>query len=240
MEELVTINNLSIFKSEKPILKNISLSFYKGINTFLCGTCASGKTSLLKAIKNNNEYNEIKIEGNVAVLLENEKFLESTVEKELKYYSLSLKQQQFIQQYFDSEKLKQNPNALSFYEQKVLLLCTSFKQKSEILFIDNLYSYLNKFDLAQFKSFFQENAITVVLVSTDIEQALDYEYMVVMDKGKVAIEGKTLSVLLEEKLLKRLGIGLPFYVDLSLQLKSYGLIHDIYLNKEDMAGQLWK
>ena len=55
-----------------------------------------------------------------------------------------------------------------------------------------------------------------------------------------AIDGKTLDVLKEEKILKRLGLNLPFYLDLSIQLKLYGLINRTYLNKEDLVKHLWK
>ena len=64
--------------------------------------------------------------------------------------------------------------------------------------------------------------------------------MIILNGGNVAIEGKTMQVLKEEKLLKRLGIGLPFYIDVSLQLNLYNLIDKIYLNKEELADALWK
>ena len=56
----------------------------------------------------------------------------------------------------------------------------------------------------------------------------------------MAIEGKTLSVLKEEKLIRRLGFNLPFYVDLSIQLGLYGVVDGMYLNKEDMVSAIWK
>ena len=64
--------------------------------------------------------------------------------------------------------------------------------------------------------------------------------MIVLDKGQIVMEGKTRQILLQEKILKRLGIGLPFYIDLSIQLKLYGLIDNIRLSKEDLVEDLWK
>ena len=60
------------------------------------------------------------------------------------------------------------------------------------------------------------------------------------DKDQIIVEGKTLDVLKEEKLLKRLGLSLPFMVELSLLLQDYGLIDHIYLNKESLVNYLWK
>ena len=76
--------------------------------------------------------------------------------------------------------------------------------------------------------------------SSNIEDSLYFPYMVVLDKGIVAIEGKTMQVLAEEKLLKRLGIGLPFIIDLSIQLKLYGLVDKVYSDKRKLGKYLWK
>ena len=136
--------------------------------------------------------------------------------------------------------MKINPNNLSFKEQKILVLCSALWQNPKTIFIDNLYSFLDNETINIFTTYFAENKITIVLVSTNIEEALNYKYMIVMDHGIVAIEGKTEQVLREEKILKRLGIGLPFYVDLSIQLKYYNLIDKIYLSKEELTKKLWK
>jgi hypothetical protein len=58
--------------------------------------------------------------------------------------------------------------------------------------------------------------------------------------GISGIDGRTLDVLEEEKILKRLGFSLPFMIDLSIQLKLYGLINKTYLSKEAMVKNLWK
>ena len=64
--------------------------------------------------------------------------------------------------------------------------------------------------------------------------------MLVLYNGKVVMEGSMMSCLLEEKLLKRLGYNLPFYVDLSLQLNYYEILKNIYMDKESMVDAIWK
>ena len=63
--------------------------------------------------------------------------------------------------------------------------------------------------------------------------------IVIYDK-KVICEGKTMSVLNEEKILKRLNIGLPFIVELSKYFMDYGMIDKYYLTNEKLIGALWK
>ena len=73
----------------------------------------------------------------------------------------------------------------------------------------------------------------------DVEQTLYFEYLYVLKNGKIAIEGKTQAVLKEEKIMKRLGFSLPFYINLSKQLGYYGLSHQICTNKEELEESLW-
>ena len=54
------------------------------------------------------------------------------------------------------------------------------------------------------------------------------------------MEGKKELVLLEEKILKKLGFNLPFVVELSNGLKYYGLVNKVYFNMEELVDVLWK
>lgn len=240
MKKVVTIQDLTIINKDKKLLDSVSLNFYSGVSTFLCGTCGSGKTLLLKALANEVKYEgEIHYFGKFVVLFDQSTFSTNSVEDEIHYFSLNTSQKEFVSLFFDDSLLKENPKNLSDKKQKLLILCSCLWQKPAIVFIDNLYAFLSEYEIKKFNAFFKKLHITVVLVSTDIEQALHYNYMIVLDEGKVAVEGKTEQVLLEEKILKRLGIGLPFYVDLSLQLKCYNLVDKVYLNKEDLVKKLW-
>ncbi len=240
MNELVNINDIDLKINKKDFFKNFSLTFYKGVNAFICGTSASGKTLLLKAIARKIKFSgEIICNGVVALLFDKYYFSSSLVEDELRYVFLSSEQKAFVNSFFDKKMLKSNPNDLSFYNKKILLLCTFLYQNPQMVFIDNLYSFISTSDIEKFDEYFNKNKITVILISNNIEEALNYDYMIVMDKGIIALEGKTEQVLKEEKLLKRLGIGLPFYVDLSIQLQYYNLIDKVCLNKEELVDKLW-
>jgi energy-coupling factor transporter ATP-binding protein EcfA2 len=241
MKKAVVINQLNYSINNEDILKNISINFYSGLNTFVCGTCGSGKTSLLRAIDKKIKYTgEINRNSRAIVVFDKCNFLSNSVEDELKYLLLDEREKEFVDSFFPNNTLKSNPNNLDFYLQKILILCSSLAKKPQILFIDNIFSFISKDDIKKFLNFFKNKNITIVNFSNNIEESVDYEYMIVLDKGIVAIEGKTFQVLQEEKLLKRLGIGLPFYVDLSIQLKLYGLIDNIYLNKKELVKNLWK
>lgn len=241
MKKLMEIRNLVIEKENTKILQGIDLVIYEGVNTFLCGTPSSGKTNLLKAIAGMVKYKgHITKNCNIEVVLDECLFTKDTILEELDYDVLEEAQKKVISKFITKSTLKKKPTEVEEKIQKLILLCQAFLKEPQLLFVDNILSYFDRKTLEKVYSYTKKNKITLVNVSTDIEDSLDYPYMVVLDKGSIAIEGKTLQVLEQEKILKRLGIGLPFYVDLSIQLRLYGLIDRSCLTKEELEGALWK
>lgn len=108
------------------------------------------------------------------------------------------------------------------------------------IILDDLLTYID-IDLKKIVvSYLKNNQVNFINITSDMEDTLFTDYLIVLHENMVAIEGETLNVLLEERLLKRLGFNLPFMVDLSIQLKYYGLVDKIYLNQEDLVNELWK
>ena len=241
MKKVLEIKDLVVDIKEHKLLSIASLQFYEGVNVFLCGTCGSGKTLLLKAIAKQIKYRgRIKRNGGIFVAFHQFQFFSNTLEDELQFLLLEEEQKEFVFQFFSKKDLLKRPNDFSREEKRLLTLVKSFLQKPDLLFMDEIFSFLSDNYKRKFLSYAKFEHITLVHVSKNIEEAIFYDYMIVMNEGRVAIEGKTLQVLQEEKLLKRLGIGLPFSVDLSIQLKLYGLIEGIYLNKEELVKNIWK
>ena len=89
-------------------------------------------------------------------------------------------------------------------------------------------------------AYIKNKNITFINITSNEEEYLINDYMIVINAKQVALEGDTKLVLEQEKILKRLGFSLPFSVDISLQLKAYGLINNIYTDYKDLVGVLWK
>ena len=81
---------------------------------------------------------------------------------------------------------------------------------------------------------------TIILSTNNLEDTINTDYLYILDKGKIVVEGAPLTVLKEDTLINRLGLTLPFMVDLSLKLKFYELIDDIELDMEALVNKLWK
>jgi len=111
--------------------------------------------------------------------------------------------------------------------------------KKKVIF----YNVLNDLSDNLLKNLFEyleNNNIKYIVVTNNIELSLYSDYLIVCDKEKILIEGNTIEVLKNDKLLKRLGFNLPFIIDLSILLKDYDLVNEIFLDKEGLVDKLWK
>lgn len=81
--------------------------------------------------------------------------------------------------------------------------------------------------------------INFVNITSNIEDSLLSDYIVVFDENKNVLEGNTEVVLRNEKVLKKLGYGLPFVVDLSIQLTYYDILDKVYYDMDKLTEDLW-
>ena len=81
--------------------------------------------------------------------------------------------------------------------------------------------------------------ISYINVTSNVEDALYSDYIFVYDGNKLVLEGNRNEVLKEEKTLKRLGYGLPFVVDLSIQLNYYDIFNKVYYDLDELVRALW-
>lgn len=109
-----------------------------------------------------------------------------------------------------------------------------------LILIDDLLLYLNKEEKKTVIDKIVKSGANLVCVVSDIEETSFFEYTIVLKNNKIVLEGETLSVLNEEKIMKKLGLNLPFTIDLSHQLNYYDLIDDIYIDNDELVRALWK
>lgn len=113
------------------------------------------------------------------------------------------------------------------------------KIKSSFVVFNDVLRDLKEKDFLKLMNLLERNNIHFINITSNIEEALYAQKLMVYVGGKVEIEGATVSVLKEEKILKRLGFSLPFVVDLSLQLNYYNLIDAVFLDERLLVDKLW-
>lgn len=107
-----------------------------------------------------------------------------------------------------------------------------------VIFNESLSSLSNKEKKEIFDLLDKQN-INYVNVTSNIEDALFGDYIIVYDEDMKVLEGNKEMVLKSEKLLKKLGFGVPFVVDLSIQLMYYDILDKVYFDVDNLLEALW-
>ena len=141
------------------------------------------------------------------------------------------------------ELLERDPNSLGSSDKVKMKILSTLIMKPNVLVIDNIMCELDYQDkLLVFDNLkeYSKKGMIIINFTNDIEESLFGEKILMIYDKKLICEGKTMSVLNEEKILKRLNIGLPFMVELSKYFMDYGMISKYYLTNEKLIGAIWK
>lgn len=112
------------------------------------------------------------------------------------------------------------------------------KTKEKILFFNSLH-FIKDENKKILVEYLKKSEKSFIIITNNIEEVLLTKYLIVIDEEKILIEGQTLAVLKEDKLLKRLGFDLPFAFSLSLLLKDYDMLDTICVTNQELVDEIW-
>lgn len=160
-----------------------------------------------------------------------------------KYVSEYLKFNEFnmkLVPYFDLEKyMSKRVKNLSYRERIYIKTVILISTLTSTYIFDDILTFLNEDQKYLIMKYLKEHNLSFINITSDVEEVLFANYLIVLTKNGVAIEGNTKNVLKEEKLLKKLGFSLPFAYDLSLQLIAYDILDKPYYNVDKLVSNLW-
>ena len=258
------ITNLKFsYDGNNYIFTDLNFTLRKDKTLSIIGVPNSGKTTLLKLLTGEYDYegsivvNGIDVNRNnlkalrksiVAVYRESS-FINDLVIEELRnpLENMNVAPSEIneaikeINDFFDINKiLKKKIDDLSLNDKTLVKILSFALVNPTYLAIDDLLIDLDMRTKILLLNYLNNKDIKLINVTSNMEDVLYTDYILCLFEGISAIDGKTLDVLENEKVLKRLGFSLPFMFDLSIQLQLYGLINKTYLNKEGMVEALWK
>lgn len=240
MTRRISFQNVGFASNHQKLFEHFSFTLKEGKDVCLIGQNGVGKSTLLKAIEKKVTFQgAIQMDGKIEVLSEIPQY-KNTIEDLLHYEELSKIEQQMVYSFLKYKDYSYPFLRLSKKNQLKILVLEKALARPNFLFIDDIFSCFSKEEKREILKLLHFLSITVFYITSDIEDTLLFPYLVIMGKKGILMEGVTTSVLKEEKIMKRLGYTLPFYIDLSLQLKSYELIHQIYTNEKELTDNLWK
>ena len=140
---------------------------------------------------------------------------------------------------FHEEELKNKKDLTEFDELKLKIL-SCLNSNNKVFVFMNVLTYLDNDFKERLIRYLKLGNRRIINYTTNIEETLLLDYIVVIHEDKVIMEGKKELVLQEEKILKKLGFNLPFIIELSNGLKYYGLVNKTYFNDKELVDDLWK
>ena len=269
MDNIITIKNLYFSYDNKVIFSDFSLDIEKGKFIHIVGPNGSGKSTLVKILigllkfsGNINIYrmnlcddNILDIRKNIGVVFENpdDIFVSETVLDELVFPLENLRySRKEMQKKIDkvlelipiSHLLNKNPHYLSGGERQLVSFACALILEPKILILDEAFTMVDGIEkqklLKLLKKICNDKKTTIINITHDMEETVYGDKIVVINKGKLIFYDDKKEVYRNEKELKKIGLELPFMVDLSNRLSYYGLVDKVILDMNEMVRQLWK
>lgn len=263
-ENIIEIINLNY----KNIFINFNVNFEKNKFITISGTNNCGKTILMRIlnkeinISNTISINNKKIENYKAVELSNIiqcvipkeiSFIFKTVEDELYFYLNQTKLSKEDKKILYKELLKnlkltkyQNSSPNNLEEQQLikLQLAIALCKVPQIILIDNIGSYLYKKEMLEIINYlrvYQKKYYTTIIMTTNnLNEAALSDYIYIINDSQIVLEGEPFEILQKDNILNKVGLNIPFMMDLSVKLRDYDVVKEIELDMDRMVEVLWK
>ena len=235
------------------LFENLNILVPKDNFITISGPNNCGKTTLLrilnreiitenKVIIENRGINNYKIEEysktvQCVIPLETV-FDETTVEEEL--LNINNKIDKVVSGLKIKKILTKNIKELTNKEIILIQIAKAILSNPEILLLDDISLYFNNKEKKDIFTYLRKQKITVVYATISLEDALYSDYLYIISDKKVALEGNPLYILQKDNIINKIGLKLPFMVDLSVKLNDYELIDKQILDPKEMVDELWK
>lgn len=268
MDNIIQIKDLNFTYQDQVIFKNLNLNIKKNSFVSIIGPNGSGKSTLIRILSGLNSYDGyITINGHylnkenikiirrtLGIVFDNSdnQFIGQTVIDDLAFNLENLsyskeeinKEISYIAKLFKIEKiLLSEPSNLNNSTKQKVAIASALIHKPKILMLDeSLHQLDNKDKKIVFKAletYKKEHDLTIILITHNQEDTILSDRIIVIDKQKIILDGKVEEVYTKEKILHNLGIEIPFIIKLSINLKLYDLIDEIYLDKDKLVNKLW-
>ena len=255
---------------EEKVLSGVSITIDAGSFVSVIGPNGSGKSTLAKLLNGLylpssgtvsvdglftiEKKNIPQIRRKVAVLFQNpdNQIVGDTVEDDTAFgpENLGLEREEISKRVQKSlsdvgllEKRKVSPSSLSGGEKARLGIAGVLALNPEVLVLDEATAMLDskgRKDVMEILYNLWKKGKTIILITHHPEETMYGERIIVLDKGKIIMDGSTEEVYRKSRELRELGLALPPYVELSLLLKEKGVVKDIYFSSSSLVSALEK
>lgn len=242
------------------LFDNFSLAIKENTFSVLAGPNNCGKTTLIRIL--NRELivdDSITILGNEIITYPIDLYSkmvgcvipleyipkEINLEEELNLYQVSPTDKKWLLKGLKlSRMIHKKTKDLTLKEQILYHLIIVLSKKPKLILIDTISAYFTKKEIQDIilflKEYQEKEKTTILYMARDLEESLLADSLYIISEKKIKLQGAPLEVLEKDNMINKIGLKLPFMIDLSVKLKDYEVIDKIYLEKDRMIDSLWK
>lgn len=133
-----------------------------------------------------------------------------------------------------------NKKELTFIDEIKIKILKSLSTDKDIIVFYDILNYIDNDSKSRIIKELKENGKRIINYTTEIEETLLLDYLMVVHNNEVIMEGNTKEVLNVEKIIKKLGFNMPLIMELSNGLKYYNVVNKTYYDIESLVDDLWK
>ena len=256
------------YNEEEKAINDLSFNIKEGSYTTIIGHNGSGKSTIAKLLiglveKDSgsiiidglemNIDNLYKIRKKIGIVFQNpdNQFIGATVRDDIAFglenYQIPSEQmpsiiEDFAKKVKIDKYLDYEPTKLSGGQKQRVAIAGVLAMNPDIIIFDESTSMLDPTGKAEINDLIDEihktKNVTIISITHDMEQASKSSHVIVMDKGKVILEGSPIDVLVNEKQLIDLRLDIPFSVKLINELKKYDINLSYDFNLERVVSNI--
>ncbi|MBO4219266.1 MAG: energy-coupling factor transporter ATPase [Erysipelotrichaceae bacterium] len=256
------------YEKGKPVIRNVSFDIEEGSYTTVIGHNGSGKSTIAKLLLGLLEKESGTIEiGGLPLTLENlgeirnrigivfqnpdNQFIGSTVRDDIAFglenHCVEREKmdgliEEFAEKVGMTDFLNSEPGKLSGGQKQRVAIASVLAMNLGIIVFDEATSMLDptgKRDINRLISqIHNENKLTVISITHDIEEVVQSDNVLVIDHGTVAMQGKPEEIFKNEKLMVKMQLDIPFVYKLRNELAARGVKLPETLDMERMADEV--
>lgn len=251
-------------------LQNVSFDIYEGEWLAIVGHNGSGKSTMAKLLNGlqfpqqgeisvcgigSNEESIWEIRKKLGMVFQNpdNQFVGTTVQDDVAFglENHGIQRDDMVFRVEDSLKkvkmehfLNQEPHHLSGGQKQRVAIAGVLALRPSIIILDEATSMLDPKGrgevLETVRALKEEDSLTVISITHDLEEAAKADRIIVMNQGEVYREGSPEDIFSLDDELIHLGLDIPFSIKMSNAFRQKGInLSKHYLSEEELVNELW-
>ena len=258
------------YEDGNEVLKNFNLTINEGVFVTILGHNGSGKSTLSKLLVGLHEIQggKIIIDGQpltessvfdirqkVGIVFQNpdNQFVGCTVRDDIAfglenkcvpYEEMDNLVNKYAQEVGMGDFLNFEPHYLSGGEKQRVAIAGVLALGAKIIILDEATAMLDPQGREDMMKLIHElvknRDKTIIMITHYLDEAIHSDRIIVMNEGKIILEGKPKDVFKEKELLESVKLDVPFAVKVSYELTKRGVLSEIVTSDEELMNELCK